>query len=62
MIPALTDPFDRLLGFPVIYDKDIPKGTVYLLNGNTMFFGTWVAPIRQSVASIITMQRRRRHK
>jgi len=47
-------------GIPVIYDKDVPKGTVYMLNSNLMIFGTWVPRTFPSVGSIIAFQRRRR--
>lgn len=54
----MTD-VSHLIGLPVIHNPWVPKGNVYLLYNRLVVIGTWVKPL-QSVAAIITMQRRRR--
>lgn len=52
----------RLIGLPVIYNRWVPEGKLYILGGHTVIIGTWTPPIRQSVSAIIAMQRRRRSR
>lgn len=59
----LGDQLSAKLGLPVIINRHVPYGTVYMLNGNMMVVGAWRDPNRFGpVGAIIASQRRRRHR
>jgi hypothetical protein len=54
------DQFSRITGIPIVFDPNLPADRVYMLNNNTIFYGTWVERSYTPVIESIKFQRRRR--